>query len=295
MTAFTSSKLAQQQAEKCAEDLIKRLGISSLPVDPIRIAEQHEITLQPMAQTEPGISGFLMKVGDAFGIGYSTRIKNEGLINFTLGHELGHYFLPGHIDHIFQGKQTIHYSKSGFISAEPHEREADYFSAALLMPKSLFLPASKSAGEGFAAINQLSRKCKTSLTATAIRYAEFAEQPIAVIISAGNAIEFCVLSESLQEARGVRRLAKGEYIPSGTPTDKFNNDPNNAGSCNATGAYSSLDDWFPGARQIEMCEDVTGLGNYGKTLTVLFTKEAVGEGDDEIEEEGYVPSWKRFS
>jgi hypothetical protein len=291
MTTFASPKLAQQQAEKCAEDLIKNLGISAFPIDPVSVATQHDILLQPMAQTEPGIAGFLMKVGDSFGIGYSTRINNEGFKNFTLGHELGHYFLPGHIDYIFQGNQTIHYSKSGFSSTEPHEREADFFSAALLMPKFLFLPALRSAGKGFAAINQLSRKCKTSLTATAIRYAQFAENPIAVIITAGNAIEHCVLSDTLQEVRGVTRLAKGEFLPAGTPTDKFNSDPNNAGTCNTAGAFSSLDDWFPSAPQVEMSEDVVGLGNYGKTLTVLFTNEPLDE--EELDEERYRPSWTR--
>ena len=33
-----------------------------------------------------------MRVGDQFGIGYSTAISNKGFENFTIGHELGHYF-----------------------------------------------------------------------------------------------------------------------------------------------------------------------------------------------------------
>ena len=67
-------------------------------------------------------------------------------------------------------------------------------------------------------------------------------------------------------------------------TDKFDNDPNNARSCNSIGAYYSLDDWFPNARQIQLSEDVIGLGNYGKTLTVLFTDEEVDGADDDIGE-----------
>ena len=282
MSTFLNPMLSRQHAEKCAEDLIRRLGITKLPINPAEIAERHGIVLKPMAQTAQGISGFLMKSGDNFGIGYSTRIKNEGLINFTLGHELGHYFLPGHIDYIFQNNQTVHYSKSEFASTEPHEKEADYFSAALLMPSFLFLPALKSAGNGFAAISQLSNKCRTSLTATAIRYAQFAEDPIAVIMSAGNAIELCVLSQSLKEVQGVKALNKGDFVPSGTPTDKFNNNPHNAGTCNSTGEYSTLDDWFFGAPQVEMNEDITGLGNYGKTLTVLFTDKAIDDAEDEL-------------
>ena len=280
MSMFASPKLAQQNAEKRAEDLIKGLGIAALPIDPAAIARSHDIELMPMVQTAPGISGFLMKSGDNFGIGYSTRIKNEGLINFTLGHELGHYFLPGHIDHIFRDGQPVHYSKSGFVSSEPHEKEADFFSAALLMPSFLFLPALRRAGKGSPAIIQLSGKCRTSLTATAIRFAELAEDPVAVIITAGNLIELCVLSESLKEVRGVTRLAKGDFFPAGTPTEKFNNDPNNAGSCNSAAGFASLDDWFPNAAQIEMSEDVVGLGNYGKTLTVLFMDKLIEDEEE---------------
>ena len=274
------SKIRKLAVETCADELIAELKIDSLPINPIGIATGRDITVKSWKPTKKGVSGFLMKVGDSFGISYSDFIVNPGFINFTVGHELGHYFIPGHVETLFASGATVHYSESGFVSSNDIEKEADFFSAALLMPKILFLPALRKAGQGFAAINQLARKCDTSLTATAIRYAQFAEDPIAVIISAGNAIEFCVLSETLQEARGVTRLAKGEFVPAGTPTNKFNNDPNNAGTCNSIGAYCSLDDWFPDARQIQMSEDVVGLGNYGRTLTVLFTNEAVDEEED---------------
>src|ERR1035438_8496989 len=41
----------------------------------------------------PGISGCLMKVGDVFGILYSSRFASEGFKRFNVAHELGHYFL----------------------------------------------------------------------------------------------------------------------------------------------------------------------------------------------------------
>lgn len=44
---------------------------------------------------------------------------------------------------------------------------------------------------------------------------------------------------------------------------------------------SYLDDWFDGAPQVEVNEDVVGLGSYGKTLTVLFTDEDLEDEDDD--------------
>jgi hypothetical protein len=149
------------------------------------------------------------------------------------------------------------------------------------MPGFLFLPALRRAGKGVAAISQLAAKCRTSLTATAIRYAQIAEDPVAVIITAGNQIEVCVLSNSLKEIRGVTGLSKGEFLPAGTPTEKFNMDVNNAGSANSTASFTSLDDWFESAPQVEMNEDVVGLGGYGKTLTVLFSDKLIEDEEDD--------------
>src|SRR5688500_2361834 len=89
--------IATQHAEK----LLRDRGITSLPVDPFRIAAAEHITVQEKPDTAPGVSGLLMRVGSSFGIMYATHIKNEGFQRFSVGHELGHYFLPGHIDAVF--------------------------------------------------------------------------------------------------------------------------------------------------------------------------------------------------
>jgi hypothetical protein len=280
MNPLRSLKLARQQAEQTAEEVVKKHKSPSLPVDPSEIAKKNEIFVQEMPLAEPGISGVFMKIGDSFGIGYSTRIKNQGFINFTIAHELGHYFLPGHVDYVFRDGEMMHHSGGEFLSAELHEKEADYFAAALLMPKVFFVPMMRTVGKGIVAIKKLKLACNTSLTATAIRYAAFAEDPVAVILSGGNCIEFCALSESLSEINGPRGLSKGDFLPEGTPTAKFNANPKHAGSFDEVGAYVSLDDWFEGAPQVEMCEDIIGLGNYGKTLTVLFTDQEID--DDEF-------------
>ena len=64
----------------------------------------------------------------------------------------------------------------------------------------------------------------------------------------------------------------------------FNSDINNITSSLAAEGITTLDDWFENAPAVEMNEDVVGLGSYGKTLTVLFTNEAL-ENEDEDEYE----------
>src|SRR5260221_13774587 len=123
------SKIRRLEIIKCAEDLVAELKISSFPVSPIEIAKGRGITVQAWEPKSAGIAGFLMIRGSAFGIGYATFIDNPGFINFTVGHELGHYFLPGHVEKLFANIDGIHYSQSGFTSADPCEKEADLFSA----------------------------------------------------------------------------------------------------------------------------------------------------------------------
>ncbi len=128
-------------AELQAHEVISKLQISSLPVDPFAVADRRNIAHQEKPSLAPGISGCLMKVGDAFGILYSSRFASEGFKRFNVSHELGHYFLPGHIDALFGAGQQFHQSEGGFTSDDKYEREADSFAASLLMPKLLFKAA----------------------------------------------------------------------------------------------------------------------------------------------------------
>lgn len=273
--------MAEQEAERVAEDLVAELGISALPVCPFTIATSRDIVVQPRDSNKPGVSGCLMRVGDQFGILYSSHIKNEGFVRFTVAHELGHYFIPGHCDLIFQNGVALHESRSGYMSHDPCERQADTFASTLLMPVTLFLPALREAGTGFEAISSLATICKTSITSTAIRYARYAEDPVAIVVSSGNTIEYCFTSEALEAIRGFRRIEKGSSLPPGSLTADFNRTETNITTGAEKGGYTSLDDWFDGVvAGIEMKEDVVGLGAYGKTLTVLFTDDVVPDEDD---------------
>jgi Zn-dependent peptidase ImmA (M78 family) len=268
-------------AEGEAESVIKQHGFTALPICPFTIASNADIIVKAKDSDEPGVSGFLMRVGNTFGILYAQHIANEGFIRFTVAHELGHYFLPGHAEQLFPNGDGLHRSRSGYISHDRHEKQADQFASALLMPEKLFTKEIDTAGQGFSAIQALAGLCKTSITATAIRFSKYTDDAVAVIVSNKDRVEFCFLSERLKDVRGLQWLKKGDLIAPRSTTAAFNKNPANVSEANEDEGCCWLDDWFDGAPQIEMNEDVVGLGSYGKTLTVLFTEEDIEDEEDE--------------
>lgn len=266
---------------------------TSLPVKPMAIAESRDIIVKPWKPVKPGISGFLMKQGDVFGIGYSEAIQNRGFQNFTVAHELGHYFLSGHVEAVLSS--GVHYSASGFVSADRFEKEADCFAAELLMPERLFKAAMRTVGSGFRAIAAIAERGETSIVATAIRFAELADDPVAVIVSSGSSIEFAVMSAALKARRGMEWLKRGMPVPSGSATSTMNRNAKAITGGDRQESSGCLDDWFEGAPNVEIQEDVVGLGHYGKVLTVLFTEEPLNEDEEEDEDGDYpvLPSMRR--
>jgi hypothetical protein len=243
-----------------AHEVLTALQISVLPVNPFAIAERRDILHQEKPGLAPGVSGCLMKVGDAFGILYSSRFSSEGFKRFNVAHELGHYFLPGHIDALFANGQQFHQSESGFTSDDRYEREADGFAASLLMPKLLFKAECAKCGEGLDAIETLADLCVTSLTATAIRFAKLCDDPVAVVCSKGDRVQFAFMSKPLQDHRGLTWIRKGSGLPGGTATANFNKDEDNVRKGKRARSTSSLDTWFDGGGDAELNEDVVGLG-----------------------------------
>ncbi len=233
-------------AELQAHDVLKDLGISSLPVNPFVVADRKDIVYQEKSSLRPGVSGCLMKVGDAFGILYSSRFASEGFKRFTVAHELGHYFLPGHMEALFGSGQQCHYSESGFTSDDKYEREADSFAAGLLMPKLLFKAAFNESGQGLEAIQSLADLCCTSLTATAIRFANMCDDPVAVVCSMGDRIQFAFMSKPIRDMRGITWIRKNSGLPAGTATARFNRDDDNVRLGKRISSTSTLDIWFDG-------------------------------------------------
>lgn len=285
-----SQAFRMEMAKREAEAFLHTEGINSLPIDPFAIAVSRDIIVQAKPDTTEGVSGMLLRHGDTFGILYATHIPNEGFHHFSVAHELGHYFLEGHIDHVLP-EDGIHTSRAGFVSADPYELEADSFAVGLLMPSTQFKRVIRRLDPGLAAIESLSRDCKTSLTATAIRYAELSEDAIAIIISTGQAIDYCFLSEAMKSLPELTWLHKRSPVPPSTETARFNSTPERI--LKADRAENEIDviEWFGGDKSVMVTEEVIGLGRYGKTLTVLSSTTIGQEEDEEDDDDRLIESW----
>ena len=277
-----------------AEQLIKGWNLTTLPIDPFAIAREREIIVEAKSTSNSGVSGMLIRVGNEFAIAYATHIDNVPFQRYSVSHELGHYFLPGHADAVLVN--GIHESRAGYESKDIYEMEADGFAAGLLMPRHLFFPELEKAGQGIVAVKNLASLCNTSLHATAIRCSQCSREPVAIVISVGNRIDHCFMSETLKAISGIDWLRKRELLSRNTPTFTFNQNTENVYRTVCIEETSNLQDWFGGSHNIEISEDIIGLGSYGKTLTVLYD---IDIPDTEVEEgekslvESWTPRFKR--
>jgi Zn-dependent peptidase ImmA (M78 family) len=273
------------RAEAQAAEVLAKRKISALPIDPFFIAEREGIVCEKIKSTSPGVSGCLASKNNKFGIFYGDYYSSDGFCRFTVAHELGHYFLAGHCEHIFADGGGRHNSESGFSSDDPFEREADAFAAALLMPKELFIAACGRVQPGLVAVESLAQQCGTSLTATAIRYADLSEDGVTVVCSKDNRVQFSFMSRILKQRRDLTHIKKNSGIPEGTETSRFNKSSLNVMLAKRATAVSSMDAWFDCDSKAPLIEEVRGLGNYARTLTVLWSEPLAETEDEEDQEE----------
>lgn len=293
MTRPPNSAFRLKMAKQKAEAFLRDEGITGLPIDPFAIARSRDIEVNPKPDTAAGVSGMLLRHGNSFGILYATNIESEGFQRFSVAHELGHYFLDGHIDHILP-QDGIHTSQAGFTSGDPYEMEADQFASGLIMPSSLFKRLLTRRDPGLEIVESLAELCRTSLTATAIRYAELTSDAVAVIISSGAVADYCFMSDTMKSLPQLSWVRKGTPVPKGTATAQFNADASRISKGDRIEEEVDVLDWLGGKRSVKAREQVVGLGSYGKTLTVLTCPSLCDESyedDDGDDDEALVERW----
>lgn len=277
-------------ARQAGEQKAKEHGFDAFPVDPFVIAENENILVEPKPPVAQGVSGGIIFNDDEVGIFYATDIPSEGFQRFTVSHELGHYFLPGHPEEILKSS-PMHLSRAGFSQGDSSiEIEADHFASGLLMPTALVRRSLDQAHVGLQGIEALAEQAKCSLTAAAIRAAECASYPIAVLVSQGATVNYCFMSGAFKALGKLTFLCKGSSLPQ-SATRTFNENPNYVISGMRVCDETSLSHWFNGSPTVRLDEEIVGLGAYGFTLTVFSSEELIHDEDEPDEDTQLIESW----
>lgn len=200
-------------------------------------------------------------------------------VRFSLGHELGHYFIDHHREDLKRGK-GVHGSRVDFVSDHEREREADTFAASLLLPRFLLEDTLNLHPPTLDYVIRLAGQYATSLTSTALRVVALSHFPCALVRLHEGKVEFGSISESLRMRR-MRSLPQGTPAPAGSVSHRLSLDSRRIRSAAREEGSIKVGKWFDTDQDLELQEDAVGLGSFGRVLTLLTLDEAdFGEDDD---------------
>lgn len=263
--------MASSSAE-LAESVLKSLGLWRLPVDPFEVVKREGIFL---AEDEYPL-GFDARIeyfpnGNKFGIFYATAggLRTPGRVRFSIGHELGHYYIPEHQAIIRSGK--CHNSEPDYSSRSPKEQEADDFSADLLMPLPLFREELNAFRNGFCTLDDLGRlanRLGTSVTSTARRYCEADREPCAIFFSEGGLMHRGRASEDMR-LRGMYWCENDVPPPVGSKAAELWADIAAGKAVERLEGRVAAEVWFKWPKAKYLYEDSMSLGGTGRVITQL--------------------------
>ena len=246
-----------------------------VPVDPLAIARARRITAS-FGPYGDAFDGMLEHKAGRFHVFCNAdRVGGADAprARFTLAHELGHYYIDEHRSALEAGRAVAHRSQCEYESPNLAEQEADLFAANLLIPRERFDAKAKAAAPGLGGITALAERFRTSITATAIRYAACDAGPCAVVKWTWSRYAWKRLSSAAFAARLGPTVQAPSDLPADSPTRRAlaREEPPPEGYFQAGTTASA---WFPrvGAgefRDVIFIEQAIGLGRFG-VLSFLY-------------------------
>ena len=168
------SSIASSEAKK----LLDAFGVSNpsdIDIEAIAFDLGAIVTEGPLS----GASGRLVLKGSRGVIRVDSGISEDGQKRFCIAHELGHFVLHAKREPLWLCEpETMMF----WYRARPEELEANAFAAEILMPTNVFKGQCKRGDLNLEAIEGLARDFRTTLSATAIRYADIGPHVCAVVM-----------------------------------------------------------------------------------------------------------------
>lgn len=181
----------------------------------------------------------------------------EGRRRFTIAHELGHWELhAAYSQWLCSADDMRDYGQS------PLEVEANYFAAELLMPNSHFRAACLNHEPSMALLESLAADFQTTLTSTAIRFADVSKRRVVVVYYQNNVVRWSY-SDSKKNLPSV---------VTGKPIPQFSSATLDPGEVAVGMDHYEDADWFPQISwdKEDVNEETKRMSNLKGGLTLLW-------------------------
>ena len=235
----------------------------------------------------------LVRKGNYGIITVNSSIPEEGRKRFAIAHELGHFELHNTSQLILCNEEDM------FIwnESKSQELEANEFAASILMPEEIFTRIIKPEQPNMDRVKELSREFRTTLTTTALRYAQLSIEPCAVVISKDGVIKWYKKSTSFNF-----HVKVGEKLSPYTFAFDFYDGVDLPDKPQRAPAYA----WLAGSidEEADIFEHSLALASYSVVLSLLWIHEEIRHtfkqyGDDQEEPEydltnPFTPDGKRW-
>ncbi|MEO5738754.1 MAG: ImmA/IrrE family metallo-endopeptidase [Variovorax sp.] len=239
--------------------------------DPVGLVTPHGVV---------GIDGMLSKrakKGD-WCISYDEDVVVPGRINFTLAHELGHYFCHRQRQAEFrcgQGAMLDYYGEA----SKQMEKEANVFASYLLMPATDFRQQIDRQTITLELLGEVADRYQTSFTATALKWLEITEEAAMLVVARD---EFVCWSYPSKLAR-----SRSAWLAPGTPVPAFALDRMKTATTHSGNTWCRVPAgvWHP---SLEADESVIVSDQFELTIfLVRFPEARVVVHDEEIETDAF--------
>lgn len=166
----------REHALRQGEEIASVMGVCSSPIDLFKIIDSEPNLYAEGADFGDVFDGCLEYVGPRFLLAYNTKYdrwnhtgEHHPKVRFTIGHELGHYYLDEHRQYLLNGGKS-HPCFTEFQSEPYVEQQADCFAAGLLMPSFLLGPrVNQEAEPTFEIIKSTAKEFEVSITSLMVR------------------------------------------------------------------------------------------------------------------------------
>ena len=204
-------KLYPQKEANNITVVLREAGVAAFPVDVKSIATEISEVKYPdspitiiKGDAIPDFEGALVSAPPGkkgWGIFYNNAMKSQGRINFTLGHEFGHYILhrEAYPDGFKCSTEDMATWKSDYAVCE---NEANIFAATLLMPFDDFrVQIEDRARPDFGELGACSDRYDVSLIAATLRWLQYTLRSSMLVVSRDGFILWARSSNAAMKSR----------------------------------------------------------------------------------------------